>query len=136
MLCGHPLPWVHHCKHLGNYLDKKIDGLKHDLRIKQARYIDKNNELEQEFYFCHPQTKFKVNKIYNSHFTGSPLWNLFSPEAVKVSPTPGFESKGRYIIKFKTRILHFKECPDSFPAAVSQCQDFQSVAQLSHTILC
>ena len=87
MLCGHPLPWVDHCKHLGNYLENKIDGLKQDLRIKQARYTDKNNDLEQEFYFCHPQTKFTVNRIYNSHFTGSPLWNLFSPEAVKMEGT-------------------------------------------------
>ena len=87
MLCGNPLPWVEHCKHLGNYLENKIDGLKHDLRIKQAQYINKNNDLEQEFHFCHPQTKFLVNKIYNSHFTGSPLWNLFSSEAGKMEST-------------------------------------------------
>ena len=87
MLCGNPLSWVDHCKHLGNYLENKIDGMKHDLVIKQAQYIDKNNELEQEFHFCHPATKFKVNKIYNSHFTGSPLWKLYTPEAVKMEST-------------------------------------------------
>jgi hypothetical protein len=76
MLCGNPLPWVDHCKHLGNYIDNKIDGMKHDLRIKQAQFINKNNELEQEFHFCHPQTKFAVNKIYNSHFTGSPFRSI------------------------------------------------------------
>ena len=87
MLCGNPLPWVDPCKHLGNYFENKIDGMKHDLVIKQAQYIDKNNELEQEFNFCHPATKFKVNKIYNSHFTGSPLWKLYTPEAVKMEST-------------------------------------------------
>ena len=87
MLCGNPLPWVDHCKHLENYLENKIDGMKHDLVIKQAQYIDKNNELEQEFHFCHPATKFKVNKIYNSHFTGSPLWKLYTPKAVKMEST-------------------------------------------------
>ena len=87
MLCGNPLPWVDHCKHLGNYIEDKIDGMKHDLAIKQAQYINKNNELQQEFHFCHPQTKFSVNKIYNSHFTGSPLWDLFSNEAVRMEST-------------------------------------------------
>jgi hypothetical protein len=87
MLCGNPLPWVDNCKHLGNYLESRYDGIKQDLRTKQAEYINKNNELEQEFYFCHPQTKFDVNKIYNSHFTGSPLWNLFSCDAIKMEST-------------------------------------------------
>ena len=85
VLCGYPLPWVDHCKHFGNYLEN--NGIKHDLVIKQAQYIDKNNELEQELLLCHPATKFKVNKIYNSHFTGSPLWKLYTPEAVKMEST-------------------------------------------------
>ena len=47
MTCGYPLPWVDHCKHLGNYLKNKIDGMKHDLTIKQSmQYTNKNNDLE------------------------------------------------------------------------------------------
>ena len=34
-------------------------------------------DLNQELYFAHPSTKIKVNKIYNSHYSGSPVWNLF-----------------------------------------------------------
>ena len=48
--------------------------------VKRAKYIGKNNELEQEFYFAHPDTKFKLNKIYNFSFSGSPLWDLQSKE--------------------------------------------------------
>ena len=81
ILCGNPLPWVSGGKHLGNYLENKIDGMKKDIRNKRASYIDKNNELIQEFHFAHPKTKIEVNQIYNSHFTGSPLWDLFSREA-------------------------------------------------------
>ena len=44
-----------------------------DIRVKKAKYIDKNNTLNQEFYFAHPSTKIKVNDIYNTHFTGSQL---------------------------------------------------------------
>ena len=58
-----------------------MDGLKKDMSEKRARYINKNNELCQEFFFSHPSTLFEINSIYNSHFTGSNLWDLFSKEA-------------------------------------------------------
>ena len=44
--------------------------------------IAKNVELNQEFSFGHPVSRVKINQIYNSHFTGSPLWNLSSKEAI------------------------------------------------------
>ena len=78
------LPWVDNCKHLGNYLKNVIDGCQEDMRIKVAKYASKNIELNQEFYFSHPRTKIEINKIWNTHFTGSPLWNLFSEGALKV----------------------------------------------------
>ena len=80
-LCGNPLPWVDGAKHLGNYIENKIDGLKKDMKIKRAGYIDKNNDILQEFSFCHPKTKFRLNMIYNSHFSGSCLWDLFCKES-------------------------------------------------------
>ena len=42
----------------------------------------KNIELNQEFHFCHPSTKVKMNSIYNFYFTGSSFWDLFSREAI------------------------------------------------------
>ena len=66
----------------GNLFLNKIDGMRQDIKVKRAQYIDRSNELLQEFHFAHPSTKFKMMHIYNSHFTGSPLWDLFSPEAV------------------------------------------------------
>ena len=86
-LCGVPLPWVKAGKHLGNHLSNKCDGMKSDIRVKRAMFIDKNNDLNQEFNFCHPRTKVKMNLIYNFHFTGSPLWDLFSPEAAMIENT-------------------------------------------------
>ena len=58
-----------------------MDGMKKDLLEKRARFISRNMELIQEFSFAHPVTKCQVNEIYNFHFTGSPLWDLFSREA-------------------------------------------------------
>ena len=54
---------------------------------KRARFIDKNNELCQEFHFAHPRTKFKMNQIFNCHFSGSTLWDLFSSEAIMLENT-------------------------------------------------
>ena len=54
------------------------------MKIKTAQYISKNVEINQEFYFSHPKTKININKIWNTHFTGSAIWNLFSEGAQKI----------------------------------------------------
>ena len=86
-LCGAELPWVKTIKHLGNNLTCESDGLKKDIMNKRAQYIAKNNDLYQEFNFSHPKTRFRTNVIYNSHFTGSPPWDLFSREAQMMENT-------------------------------------------------
>jgi hypothetical protein len=56
--------------------------MSHDIKVKRACFINKNIELNQEFGFCHPSAKVRINRIYNLHFTGSVLWDLFSKEAI------------------------------------------------------
>ena len=51
------------------------------MKIKRAQYISKNIEINQELHFAAAFTKLKINNIWNLHFSGSPLWNLFSPGA-------------------------------------------------------
>jgi hypothetical protein len=55
--------------------------MRHDIMIKRAQYITKNIQILKEFFFAHPETRLRTNQIYNSHFTGSPIWDLFSKEA-------------------------------------------------------
>ena len=86
-LCGTPLPWVSEGLHLGNNLENKYDGMKHDMEVKRAKYIAKNCEILQEFFFAHPETRSRSNLIYNSHFTGSPIWDIFSKQANMVENT-------------------------------------------------
>ena len=86
-LCGNPLPWVDQLKHLGNTISNTMNGNQLDIKIKRAKYIDKNNSLLQEFHFAHPQTKVKVNNIFNNHFTGSQLWKFGSNELEKFEST-------------------------------------------------
>ena len=47
-------------------------------RVKRANFINKSLELSQEFYFASSRSKFRIKDTYNSHFYGSPIWNLFS----------------------------------------------------------
>ena len=82
-LCGNNLPWVNTFKHLGNNLSNQNSITGHDIDVKRAVAITKNIEMNQEFYFASPFTKFKINEIYNSHYTGSPLWNLFGNQALQ-----------------------------------------------------
>jgi hypothetical protein len=84
LLCGNPLPWTEKCKHLGVNLENKINGCEYDIRVKKANYVTKNIELNQEFSWAHPATKIKMNNIYNSHFYGSVLWNLFGSGALSI----------------------------------------------------
>ena len=52
--------------------------------MKNAKYVSKNIELNQEFNFAAEETKLVVNDIYNSSWYGSVLWDLFCPGAVKL----------------------------------------------------
>ena len=87
ILCGNELPWTDKFKHLGMNLENKIDGCEHDMDVKAAQYVGRNIDLNQEFSFAHPATKIKVNQIYNSHFYGSQLWNLFGQGALRMEST-------------------------------------------------
>ena len=82
-LCGNPLPWSPSCKHLGNTIVSTAKAEAGEIRFqdiknKRAGFIDKTNDLLQEFYFAHPSTIANVNMIKNSHFYGSVLWRIGS----------------------------------------------------------
>ena len=86
-LCGDPLPWVTEGNHLGVRIRSKDKSLSTDILSKRAQYIAKNNELNQELAFCHPYTRFHMNEIYNTSFSGSPIWDLFCNEAKMMENT-------------------------------------------------
>ena len=81
-LCNNKLPWVTSAKHLGTKLENRLRNiLTQDMMEKRAQYIQRNNELSQEFSYAHWSTKVKINNIYNTHFTGSVIWDLFGKNA-------------------------------------------------------
>ena len=75
-LCGLPLPWVKESKYLGNVLEDIPNGYQQDVRVKRAQFIERNCELNREFPLAHPDVKSKINRIFNSSFPGSVLWDL------------------------------------------------------------
>ena len=86
-LCGNTLPWVNNIKHLGTLLSNDLNITADDVMQKRAAYINRNNELCQEFHFTHPNTKIKINKSFNSSFYGSVLWDLFGTESLRLDKT-------------------------------------------------
>ena len=86
-LNGKDLPWVKAAKHLGCKITNESGSLSKDLMEKRAIYINKVNELTQEFHYAHPSTKVRINDIFNTHFYGSPLWDLFGKEAERLEKT-------------------------------------------------
>ena len=71
-------------KHLGVTLEDRCYGLKADIMLKRAQYIARNCKLLQEFDFCHPDARSHLNMVYNTSFHGSPLWDLFGAESIKL----------------------------------------------------
>ena len=67
--------------------------MKKNIQIKRARYIQKNIGINQEFKFAHPNTRFHLNTIYNSHFSGSSLWDVFSVQQGSGNAGEKLESK-------------------------------------------
>ena len=80
-LCGNNLPWVNAFKHLGNNISNQHCFTDQDISVKRAIFVNNCIELNQQFSFADPDTKWKIGQIYNSHYTGSPIWDLFGPEA-------------------------------------------------------
>ena len=78
------MPWTENFKHLGVHIENKINGCEYDLTVKRASFISRCIELNQEFRWAHPTSKIQINKIYNSHFYGSVLWNLFGTGAISL----------------------------------------------------
>ena len=95
VLDGCELPWVSHAKHLGHKISFKINGLSEDLMEKRATYINRVNELNQEFYFVNSSTKIMINNIFNSSFYSSQIWDLFSDEAIRLE-----KSWNIYLLEF------------------------------------
>ena len=56
-LCGNYLPWVSEILHLGNVITNDTYLLESDMKRKNAKYVSRNIEINQEFYFAASETK-------------------------------------------------------------------------------
>ena len=101
-LCDNALPWTDSVKHVGNILSSKVNGLQQDINCKAAQYIQKANSLQQEFYFAHPKTLWKLNMIYNFHFTGCELWDFQSESFRKFMSTIQKSFKVMFNVPYET----------------------------------
>ena len=56
---------------------------------RKTKYIERNCEIIEEFYFAHLEIKTKINRIYNAPYSGSVLWDLGSENVKKSQSTVG-----------------------------------------------
>ena len=56
----------------------------------------------QEFHFAPPETKIKLNNIYNSHFTGSSCWDMTSQAGRMMEATFNKNIKITYDLPYAT----------------------------------
>ena len=87
VLCNNNLPWVNSIKHLGCVLTNSSDIMSGDVMFKRAVYVNRNNELCQEFYFTDPNLKIQINNLFNTSFYGSVFWDLFGAEVSRLEKT-------------------------------------------------
>ena len=76
--------WVSKITHLGNTITNCDNMLNLDMEYKTAKYISRNNDIIQEFFFATPRTNIKINSLYNMSWYGSCLWDLLSPSMNKI----------------------------------------------------
>lgn len=94
---SNPIPWKNGTKYLVNRLINRINSLQDGTIAKIARYIARNCQLMQEFWFAHPELKCKLNKIFNSSFPGSVLWDLTSDNVSSIINRQTLSSKFKHL---------------------------------------
>jgi hypothetical protein len=78
------IPWCDNYKHLGHMLYR--DGsLKLDVELRKRSFIGQFHELKQELKTQHPLVFMNLIMVYQSHFYGSNLWNLFDIEGICIA---------------------------------------------------
>ena len=83
-LNGINLPWSDNYVHLGHVLSKN-GSCNLDVDLKRRSFIGKFHELRQELKNPHPVVFMTLIMIYNSHFYGSNLWNLFAIDSLYIA---------------------------------------------------
>ena len=85
LLNGINLPWCDSYVHLGHTLSKN-GSCNLDVDIKRRSFIGKFHEFRQELKKSHPEVFMTLIMIYNSHFYGSNLWDLFDIDSIYIHP--------------------------------------------------
>ena len=79
--------------------------------------MDKTCSINQEFSVAHPTSKLALNRIYNCHFSGSQLWDIFSKGSESFISTYNWSIKvmtelpyatHRYLIEEVSAQLHMR----------------------------
>ena len=81
-----------------------------DIMKKRANFMDRSNQLLQEFYFAHPVTTAELIRIYNTHFYESVLWGASTKEVNKLEKSWNVSIRQDLVFSVKLH-LAFSPCP-------------------------
>ena len=110
-VAGKRFPWVPHAVHIGNTLHE--DGtMEQDVKVKRAQFIDEVQNLQQEFYKCHPEVQAKLMTLYSSSCYGSNTWNLFGNWAKKFFTSWNVNLKVIWNLPHETHTYFFEHLTD------------------------
>ena len=59
--------------------------MKSDLLCKRGILFDSVHKIQQQFGYCHPSLVMKLVGIYSTSLYGSPLWEYFTPDYLKLT---------------------------------------------------
>ncbi len=118
-LCDKKLPWVDTIKHLGTIVTNDKDPLAKDIMQKRAAFINRNNELLQEFHFAHPKSLVKINSIYNSSYYGCVLWNYASKEVERIDKSWNVSMRKMFRLPYNTHRFFLEPLSESRHAIFS-----------------
>ena len=84
----------------------------------------------QEFYFAHPSTKFHLNMVYNSHFSGSSLWDLFGREVEMLENTWNLSMRIMYDLPVETHRYFVEAITEKPHAKIIMIKNFLRFCEL------
>ena len=91
-----------------------------DILEKRDQYITRKNELMQEFSFAHPSTKCFINNVFNTHFNGSSLWNLFNTASERLEKSWNVSQRIMFALPRETHRYQVMDNYYSFPCLSKQ----------------
>ena len=98
------LPFVKKIKHVGHTFNHMGD-MSSDVSVRKAAYLQRSNDLREQFSFCHPRELMKIIQRHCHDWYGAMLWDLGNPYMKSVYNLSNTMVKLLYDLPFGTHMF-------------------------------